>query len=160
MALSRSEICKRYREKKKATDANYMKKERERKRKAYVPVDLLFHKGRNSVNLRVRKHYAKNRRVKESPVIPAMHDIPNIRSKGRKLCVTLAFKGMKKNDALRKRHLMALKNACREIANLRQKNQILKREKKTIQRKILRRSSVLHFCPTQYLRCWHSKFED
>ena len=64
MALSRSEICKRYREKKKATDANYMKKERERKRKAYVPVDLLFHKGRNSVNLRVKKHYAKNRRVK------------------------------------------------------------------------------------------------
>lgn len=112
----------RYREKKKATDANYMTKERERKRKAYVPVDLLFHKRRKFVNLRVKKHYAKNRRVKESPVIPAVHDIPNIRSKGRKLCVALAFKGMKKNDALRKRHSMALKNAYREIANLRQKN--------------------------------------
>jgi hypothetical protein len=44
-----------------------------------------------------------------------MHDTPNIRSKGRKLCVALAFKGMKKNDALRKRHSMALKNGYREI---------------------------------------------
>ena len=62
-----------------------------------------------------KKNTAKNRRVKESPVIPAMHDTPNIRSKGRKLCVALAFKGMKKNDALRKRHSMALKNGYREI---------------------------------------------
>jgi hypothetical protein len=43
---------------------------------------------------------------------------------------------MKKNDALRKRHSMALKNGYREIENLRQKNQILRREKKTIQPKI------------------------
>ena len=67
-----------------------------------------------------------------------MHDTPNIRSKGRKLCVALAFNGMKKNDALRKRHSIALKNGYREIEN-RQKNQIPKREKKTIQRKTLRR---------------------
>ena len=63
MALSRREICKRYREKKKATDANYTKKERERKRKAYVPVDLLFptdlNKRKKSVNLRVRKTLLK-----------------------------------------------------------------------------------------------------
>lgn len=134
MALSRSVICKRYRERKKATDANYMKKERERKRKAYVPVDLLFptdlNKRRKSVNLRVKKHYAKNRRVKESPVIPAMHDIPNTRSKGRKLCVALAFKGMKKNDALRKRHSMALKNAYREIENLRQRTKYLREKRR------------------------------
>ena len=40
MALSRAEIHRRYREKKKETDKNYMQRGRDRKisRKSYVPV--------------------------------------------------------------------------------------------------------------------------
>ncbi|KAL4232064.1 hypothetical protein ACF0H5_009641 [Mactra antiquata] len=39
--MSRAEIQKRYREKKKRESGSYMKKERERKRMAYIPTTLL-----------------------------------------------------------------------------------------------------------------------
>ncbi|KAH3808916.1 hypothetical protein DPMN_137276 [Dreissena polymorpha] len=41
MPLSRAEIQKRYRENKKKESGSYAKKERERKRKSYIPVALL-----------------------------------------------------------------------------------------------------------------------
>ena len=65
MPLSRAEIQKRYREKKKSESGSYAKKERDRKRKAYVSVALLSEteakKRRKEVLKRVKKHNEKKR---------------------------------------------------------------------------------------------------
>lgn len=72
MALSRAEIQRRYREKKKETDKNYMQRERDRKRKSYVPVAELdnsqLKKRRLSVKKRVQKYYQRKKTQKQDNV--------------------------------------------------------------------------------------------
>ena len=70
MPLSRAEIQKAYRERKKATEgANYLRKERKRRMKYYVPsADLTEsqRKKRNKKNNEVLKRYRQKRKEQEN----------------------------------------------------------------------------------------------
>jgi hypothetical protein len=62
MLLTRAEIQKRYREKKKATEGEaYLARERARQKRNYIPVEMLTSSGRKKRNSNIKERVRKHR---------------------------------------------------------------------------------------------------
>lgn len=142
MALTRAEIQKNYRERQKKKNGQFLKKERARQKRNYVPVNCLTDSERKKCNMktkqRVHKHRLKKRdnaalrpeqivsesgyeTVGSSGLGPLIVKLPNARRNGP-----------------RKRLSKALRNANTSLKELKLENEILKRKVKTTQRKMQR----------------------
>ncbi|MES9879799.1 MAG: hypothetical protein ABW185_02860 [Sedimenticola sp.] len=139
MPQSRAEIQRRYRERKKANDAEYEKKERGRKRKAYIPAadltEVDLKRRRTDVNTRVKKHYARK--------VQALKDISDdnithTRQNGEPLPVSFPF--MKKGNTRSKGNSRrsSLRRAYITIENLRSDKENLFREKRRVEKRLER----------------------
>ena len=125
MVKSRAEIQRDYRERKKRIEGeSYKKRERERRQKYYVKTSELstpeLKKRREQTLNRVKKHYAKKRK-----------------SASEKLELKFPFQG-NHASGVRKRQKTALRSAYRQIEELKNENNQLKRRNKTIQKRLER----------------------
>lgn len=136
MPLSRAEIQKRYREKKKRTEGEkYLKAERERKKKYYIPVENLskdeLAKRRSQTLNRVKRFLKKKKEIQSTELDSPITN--NTRSKASKSSTTfsvrLDFGSHKKGASIRKRHKTALRQAYRKIKDLKLQNDTLVKQK-------------------------------
>ena len=138
--MSRAEIQKRYREKKKQESGNYLKKERERKRKAYIPTALLSEheakKRRTETLKRVKSHYAKIKNEKEQ-IMNAETMTMATRQTGSPIS-TLKVKLNFKRKGRKCKCNSKLMETKRQIINLERKTLKLVKDKRRLQRKMQR----------------------
>ena len=145
MPLSRAEIQRRYREKKKSQDGEkYLKEERERKKKYYVPVANLskndLAKRRTQTLQRVKKHI-KTKKERKNAAINNTADTDKTRSKAsKKFTLRLEFEQPKKARSVRKRQKTALRQAYRKIGDLQEQNERLIKQKNKYAKRIQRMS--------------------
>ncbi|KAH3815125.1 hypothetical protein DPMN_143646 [Dreissena polymorpha] len=103
MPLSRADIQRWYRERKKKVPGSFLKKDRERKTKTHVPVSMLSEpetkKRREETNKRVKKHYKKKKNANVDNTVH-MENEPVTRQstskKGTKLTVSMKFEKTRK----------------------------------------------------------------
>ena len=76
MVLTNAEKQRRYREKKKRTDPNYLKKERERVGSLYVPSSELTDEAREERNLRAQESKARQEAGTARPRISEGQQVP------------------------------------------------------------------------------------
>ncbi|KAH3713633.1 hypothetical protein DPMN_073430 [Dreissena polymorpha] len=140
MPLSRAEIQKRYRENKKKESGSYAKKERERKRKSYIPVALLSDteakKRRKETLKRVKRH---NEKKKEE--LDAVLNTESVQTRSNEkgtLTIKLDFKQKRGSEAGKRVICNELEKAEKQIKELAFLNAQLKTEKKRIQKRLER----------------------
>ena len=138
MPMSRAEIQKRYREKKRKESGKFMRNERERKRKAYIPVSMLSDaeakKIRTNTLIRVKRHYEKKR--KETQKLLNSDTVQTRQTSSNTLTIKMKFekKGQRKVGASKG----AMARAVKDIQDLKSQNYKLVREKKRIQKRLER----------------------
>ncbi|KAH3782720.1 hypothetical protein DPMN_160639 [Dreissena polymorpha] len=143
MPLSRAEIQRRYRERKKKESGSFLKKDKERKRKNYVPVSMLSEpeakKRREETNKRVKKHYKKKKNANVDNTVH-MENEPVTRQstskKGTKLTVSVKFEKTRKSK--KASNLNKMKSLYKSISSLKERNEKLIRTKKSLQKKLQR----------------------
>ena len=150
MPKSRATIQKDYRASQKEKKGDeYMEKERERKRKAYVPVSQLqgndLKKRRLEQRLRVQKHRAEKKRqiaeagANSSKAIEKNRQTRSTSSPSSRLIVKFDFTSRRKEGtATRKRVSRALSKAHRKITNLESDNKKLKAKTWRLEKKLQR----------------------
>lgn len=137
MPLSRAEIQKGYRERKKAKEGeSYLRKERTRRMKYYVPSAELSTKERKRRNKHNAERVKKHREKRKTEVLQAEEDNigetsgyeSNLTATGEEgqLIVRMNFSSSKKGSA-RKRISRAVSKANREINHLKAKNNEMKK---------------------------------
>lgn len=145
MPLSNTERQKRWRDRQKEKNPNaFMEKERKRKRESYVPVEKLgqrAHKKRKiEVNERVKRHYLKKKTAQMTTVMN-VEEGPSTSTRCRRTGIPLLVKiptYERKGKGTRKRYKSSLKNAQRKIEELEEKNTVLNKSNKRIQKRIER----------------------
>ena len=134
MPMSRAEIQKRYREKKKKESGKFMRNEGERKRKAYIPVSMLSDaeskKRRTNTLIRVKRHYENKR--KETQKLLNSDTAQTRQTSSNTLTIKMKFekKGQRKVGASK----AAMTRAVKDVQDLKSQNYKLVREKKRIQK--------------------------
>lgn len=145
MPLSRAEIQKGYRERKKAKEGeSYLRKERTRRMKYYVPSAELSTKERKRRNKQNAERVKKHREKRKTEVLQAEEDNigetsgyeSNLTATGeeRQLIVRMNFSSSKKGSA-RKRISRAVSKAHREINHLKAKNNEMKKKIRKLQKR-------------------------
>ena len=138
MPMSRAEIQKRYRDKKKKESGKNMRNERERKRKAYIPVSILSDaeakKRQTNTLIRVKRHYEKIR--KETQKLLNSDTVQTRQTSSNTLTIKMKFekKGQRKVGASK----AAMARAVKDVQDLKPQNYKLVREKKRIQKQLER----------------------
>lgn len=157
MAKTRAEIQKSYRERLKAkNNEEYLKKERERRRKNYVPSSQLTRRERIRRNVKLNEAVKRHRRRKKEAIAELLQqNVPEVEStsgydsldtqtadprspdhSSPRLVVQMAFPN--RRNGPRKRVAKALANKSREVSTLKQELEKLKTKHKTTQRRLLR----------------------
>lgn len=157
MDKTRAEIQKSYRERLKAkNNEEYLKKERERRRKNYVPSSQLTRRERIRRNVKLNEAVKRHRRRKKEAIAELLQqNVPEIEStsgydsldtqtadprspdhSNPRLVVQMAFPN--RRNGPRKRVAKALAKKSREVSTLKQELEKLKTKHKTTQRRLLR----------------------
>ena len=135
MPLSRVEIQRRHREKKKRLmGEDYLRAERERKRKYYIPVDELseqdLKKRRSQTLKRVNKSNDKKTTLKAINTSPVRTTRSN--DSPATLKIRLSFSNRNKAAGVRKRNKTALRSAYRTIQELESKKRFTYQRKEQV----------------------------
>ncbi|KAH3808925.1 hypothetical protein DPMN_137287 [Dreissena polymorpha] len=143
MPLSRAEIQRRYRERKKKESGSFLKNDRERKRKNYVTVSMLSEpeakKRREETNKRMKKNYKKKKNANVDNTVH-MENEPVTRQstskKGTQLTASMKFKKTRKSK--KASNLNQMKSLYKSISSLKERIEKLIRTKKSLQNKLQR----------------------
>ena len=150
MPLSRAEIQKRYRERKKQQEGErYLARERVRQKKNYIPAEMLTRSAKKDRNDRIRERVRRCRRNKKiiqeeanrrenNPVSPQSSGYNSQDSAGEPLVVRVPNA---RRNGPRKRLSKALRKANDKLRKVIAENINVRRKLKTLQRKVQRQDS-------------------
>ena len=147
MPLSRAEIQKRYREKKKATEGEaYLAREQARQKRNYVPVEMLMRSARkkrnDKIKERVRK-YRQNRKMsasrnEDTEGNDTVEETSGYETQDSNVSHLIVKLPNARRNGPKKRLSKALSKTCRSVTKLTSENERLRTKLKSAQRKLQR----------------------